>query len=319
MPQIILAILILLSLPTLANTNNPQTQINTQVNNLSDIIKILNKTNKIRFKTLTDKIAYISELFLNKPYAFNTLGEGENARFDEYQIYRTDVFDCETFVDTVLALALAQDVSSFEQYIKLIRYKDGKVSFINRNHFTSLDWNKNNQKQNLLKDITQTIVNTEHKSIALMAQCYIDKPNWYKHLSISRIRIKNLSDTEKQKRLATLRKKGQKLTKSIAKIPYIPFNALFDAENQVNMSIFKQIPNGAILEIVRPNWNLYDKIGTNLNVSHLGFVVWQNNKPFFIHASSEKNKVTKVSLIQYLQNAKKSPTIKGINVQVIVS
>lgn len=85
------------------------------------------------------------------------------------------------------------------------------------------------------------------------------------------------------------------------------------------MKIINQIPNGAIIEIVRPNWDLYKIIGTNMNVSHLGFVVWENNKPYFIHASSDKLMVVKTSLIDYLKNAKKNPTIKGINIQIITS
>ena len=83
------------------------------------------------------------------------------------------------------------------------------------------------------------------------------------------------------------------------------------------MQIIKQIPNGAIVEIIRPNWDLYKVIGTNLNVSHLGFVVWEKDKPYFIHASSDKLMVVKTPLIEYLNIARDNPTIKGINIQII--
>jgi len=71
------------------------------------------------------------------------------------------------------------------------------------------------------------------------------------------------------------------------------------------------------MEIVRPNWNLQDKIGTNLHISHLGFIIWQDNQPYFRHASSESKKVVNVSLKSYLKDMLKSPTIKGVNIQIV--
>ncbi len=83
------------------------------------------------------------------------------------------------------------------------------------------------------------------------------------------------------------------------------------------MYLFKQIPNGAIIEIVRPNWDLTKQIGTHLNISHLGFAFWQQGNLIFRHASSEARQVTETPFIHYLKKAKKSPTIKGINIQVL--
>ena len=47
--------------------------------------------------------------FKGKPYVLGSLGEGKAAIFDKNPIYRTDTFDCETYVSTVLALVVSDD------------------------------------------------------------------------------------------------------------------------------------------------------------------------------------------------------------------
>ncbi len=95
----------------------------------------------IPLSNITARITYISKQFLGKPYALGALGEGSQGYFDQAPLYRTDAFDCETYVDTVLALAFADNLSTFKQYIQKIRYRDGHIAFVDRNHFTCLDWN----------------------------------------------------------------------------------------------------------------------------------------------------------------------------------
>lgn len=284
-----------------------------------EITKILNNLNRMRFKSFDAKIAYLNQLFFNRPYIFNALGEGELAEFDDYPLYRTDAFDCETYVDTVMALAFATNLENFKDIILKIRYKNGHVSFTDRNHFTCLDWNKNNQSQLFTKDITNSIKNKNGDYIAEQAKAIIDKPNWYNNLPITRVRLQGLNDNEKNKKLEDLHAKSKEFAKELSTIAYIPLDKIFSQDDETNIEIIKQIPNGAIVEIVRPNWDLYKIIGTNMNVSHLGFVIWENNYPYFIHATSDKLMVMKTSLIDYLKNAKKNPTIKGINVQIILN
>lgn len=291
--------------PDCANTNK-------------QIVEILENLQHMRFKSFTDKVAYINQLFFNKPYTFNALGEGSKGEFDNNPLYRTDAFDCETYVDTVIALALASDLKSFQDMIRNVRYKDGNVKFTDRNHFTCLDWNQNNQKQHITKDITNSITGKENQHIAIDAKTYIDKPNWYKTMPIERIRLQGEKDKNREKKLISLRKKGKKQKKSLSIIPYIPLKEIMPTADEVAMYIIQQIPNGAIMEIIRPNWDLCKVIGTHLNVSHLGFVVWENEKPYFIHASSDKLMIVKVPLISYLKVARENPTIKGVNIQIIL-
>jgi hypothetical protein len=120
-----------------------------------------------------DKIAQYSQSFLGKPYYLGALGEGPNGQFDKDPLYRTDKFDCMTFVSTVLALVESKNLREFQKNIKKIRYKNGKVSYLNRNHFASVDWNKNNIKNGYLKDITRRFP-------VAVAVANINKPMWYK-------------------------------------------------------------------------------------------------------------------------------------------
>lgn len=261
---------------------------------------------------LSKRIAFISNQFLGKPYLLSALGEGSEGYFDQTSLYRTDAFDCETYVDTVLALALGHNLAEFKQLIRKIRYKDGQVGFLTRNHFTCIDWNKNNQDQGFLKDITPEIHDQQNTSIALNAEALINKPGWYEHFTINKIRLYPSSPTEASKRLAILKKKGQTLPIVNSTIAYLPLTTLLN-----NLDLFKQIPNGAVIEIVRPNWDLTKEIGTHLNISHLGFAIWENNTLFFREASSKSNTVMQIPLIDYLREASQSPTIKGINVQIL--
>lgn len=267
--------------------------------------------------SMTERINWFSAQFIGTPYVLGALGEGPNARYDQFPRYRTDSFDCDTYVNTVLSLALANSVSSFKECMRYNRYKDGKSNYIQRNHFTSIDWNKNNQSRGVLKDITLTFKNEHNQSVALYAYALINKPGWYEYKTSDTIRLQHGTEQEKNERLTELKGKGMKLEITPSNLPYIPLTALF-ADGAANKHLFSQIPNGAIVEIVRPNWNLHEKIGTNLNISHLGFAVWVNNVLYFRQASSQYGKVVDTPMIDYLNEARNSPTIKGINIQVVI-
>lgn len=267
---------------------------------------------------MDNRIDTISAQFIGKVYILGALGEGSKARFDQEPRYRTDGFDCDTYVTTVLALALAKNTQGFKQCMSKVRYKDGHVSFTARNHFTSIDWNFNNQKQGFIKDITGTIKDQNNKTVTEMATALIDKPSWYQHFTNKNVRLSPSNEAEQIKRLAELKMRGAKLPVQLSKLPYLPLTALFDAQGKPNQYLFAQIPNASIVEIVRPNWNLQEQIGTNLNISHLGFAFWKNGTLYFRQASSQYGHVVEVPLIDYLHEALSSPTIKGIHVEVVV-
>lgn len=268
--------------------------------------------------TMPTRLEMVSASFLGKPYLLGALGEGKQAQFDQSPLYRTDAFDCETLVTTTLAIALAANEEHFHRCLLKLRYSNGKPEFIFRNHFTGLDWNLNNQRQGFLKDITTTITNSDKEPVFQTAVAFIDKPAWYQHFTTQNIKLAKPNLHEQTKRLAELKKLGNTLPRQTEMVPYLPLAVLFDKQGNANQQLFNQIPNGAIIEIIRPNWDLRSKIGTNLNISHLGFVFIRNKQLIFRQASSELHRVVDVSLIEYLRKTLTSPTIKGINVQIVV-
>lgn len=307
---LIFALLVSSALGFAMDVNSLQRDAEKTINTLYHIQN--NKQNS----NVTERIVWFSAQFIGKPYLLGALGEGPSARFDQFPLYRVDAFDCETYVDTVLAAALADNLDAFQKELLNIRYKAGNPTYILRNHFTDLDWNLNNQQRGILKDITQNFKNKEGKRIALMAEALINKPNWIATRPLSAVRLEKVDKQEIKKRHAELIMQGRALKATKVRIPYLPLEVLFNEKGDANQALFASIPQAAIIEIIRPNWDLHEKIGTNLNVSHLGFAIWKKNQLYFRQASSEMGAVVDVPLIEYLFKARNSPTIKGINVQV---
>lgn len=267
---------------------------------------------------MASRLEWFSRQFLGAPYVLYVLGDGRTDAIDQCPMYCLDAFDCETFVTSVLALALSENQLGYEQCLRKIRYQNAQVGFLTRNHFTSIDWNLQNQRQNRLRDITPTIMDELHRPVFQWSKTWIDREGWLSHLSLNRVRLMDADETIKLKRLAQLKQQAKTYPKVYAKLPYIPLTALFQPGGKVNQALFDQIPDGAVIEIVRPNWALKEKIGTDLDVSHLGFAFRHDGQLWFRNASSRVGRVVDEPLITYLDQTRTNPTIKGINIQVVV-
>ncbi len=98
------------------------------------IFDILNRLNLPPHKYIEKRIERISFYLLGRPYMENPLSEkGEGEKL----ITSLDGFDCVTYVETVLALALAQTEQEYPEYLRLIRYKNGNIDFLSRHHYMS--------------------------------------------------------------------------------------------------------------------------------------------------------------------------------------
>lgn len=85
------------------------------------------------------RIEFISRSLLGTRYVGNTLIGGPSQ--PEQFVVRDDGFDCVTYCETVLAVALARDYDDFEAVLKRIRYANGEVRWDERNHYFS-DWTR---------------------------------------------------------------------------------------------------------------------------------------------------------------------------------
>lgn len=84
-----------------------------------------------------DRIAFLSRQFLGIPYRTLTL-TGSVAE-NEQLVANLESVDCFTLLDYVEALRHATNFDEFTDHLIRTRYRDGIVSFVNRNHFFT-DW-----------------------------------------------------------------------------------------------------------------------------------------------------------------------------------
>lgn len=101
--------------------------------------------------------------YLGRTYETDPLGEG--AGYDPDPLMRTDAFDCQTYVETVLA---CNDAGRLGQ----IRYANGVAEFTARNHFFTADWLKNNSA--LVHNISADFGGTATRS------GIVTKKDWFK-------------------------------------------------------------------------------------------------------------------------------------------
>ena len=268
---------------------------------------------------LSERLNYFSAAFLGKKYEKGALGEGSEALFDQNPEYRTDAFDCMTYVNTVLALLNANNLTEFQQKMRKINYQNSEILYQNRYHFTSIDWNPNNQKQGFIQDITDTIRERNNEPVAKIMSVYINKKEWYRKKTLADIKLLfPLTPKEEQSRLTAFRDLSEESINQESHVLYIPLNVLFNKQGQPNLFIFDQIPSGSILEIVRKDWNIKSYLGTDLDVSHMGFAIKTRKGLVYREASSIENKVIDVFLINYLFQYVNSSEVAGINVQQVL-
>lgn len=98
---------------------------------------------------LQKDISKLSEKFLNIKYVSNTLSNHEIDISKENLIINFDSLDCFTFIDTIEALKRSSNKKEFKNELVNTRYKNGVISYQNRNHFFS-DWIESNS----MNDIT---------------------------------------------------------------------------------------------------------------------------------------------------------------------
>jgi hypothetical protein len=253
-----------------------------------------------------DRIEQISDRFLGAPYVLGALGEGTEDHYDSDPLYRFDSFDCTTFVETVMALSHARNLTEFQAMMLSIRYRDGEVSFFTRNHFPETDWVPNNILAGFLRDATREAA-SPHQTYE--ANTVISKRGWYSKLPITTVTAPGLTEQERRTRHAELQTTGMQFPDENASTPYLHLSTI-----TADPTTLERIPLPSIINIIRPNWKLAGKIGTNLNVSHQALVFRKNGVITMRHASSAGKKVIDVPLATELSSYQGSPTIKGIQV-----
>jgi hypothetical protein len=238
-------------------------------------------------KTPAETAVGIGRSFLGNPYVPQTLEENQT----EQLVVNFHAFDCTTFVETISALSLAwhdlpdkknsvQLETLFRKYLTKVRYRNGQIDgYASRLHYFS-EWLRDNERKGLLQDVTAQ----------LAGNVVVSKPLSY--MTTKTFRYPALNDPAVFKQIAQI-----ETHLSHEPFAFIPKKNLRKAEANLR--------DGDIVMLcaARPG----------LDMKHCGFAVWQNNRVYLLHASSDRGRVviTSQPLTEYV-TAKKM--LSGIRV-----
>src|SRR3954471_12181541 len=90
------------------------------------------------------RVVHLARKNIGQPYAIYLLGEYPYELYDPDPMYCLEKSDCVTFVENTYAMALSHDWPGYFKTLQRLRYKDGKVGMLTRNHESVADWDPNN-------------------------------------------------------------------------------------------------------------------------------------------------------------------------------
>ena len=228
---------------------------------------------------------HFARQMLGVPYVAGTLdGNGT-----EKLIVRTDALDCTTFVETVLALCIAdkrgeRGFEGFKKALIQIRYRDGILNgYASRLHYFS-DWIRNNEQMGFLKECTAE------------TSCSQSKELWLDFMSTH---IESYVPMKKNPALVEVMAAQEKNWQGTV-VSYIP-------KEKLNLSPKElKIKNGDILAMVT---NI-----KGLDVVHVGFAFWKDTHLHLLHASSVAKKVIEdpKTLFEYSKNTKAHIGVRAV-------
>ncbi|MEC8882944.1 MAG: N-acetylmuramoyl-L-alanine amidase-like domain-containing protein [Pseudomonadota bacterium] len=255
--------------------------------------------------TLNEKLTACTSVFLNRPYQYDPLGDGEFGDIDRRPLINTKQFDCFSFCNIVLAMINGETPEDALENLKIIRYGSSPTRYFNRFHFVESQWNTANRKEGFIKNVTASVFDASQLHSFNLR---INLPKW-----------------------ATFQNKY--LTKKFsARSPHqpLPIPPYFSRPVDVNIDyvsldtllagspyIIEKIPEGTICQLVCKDWDLATKIGTQIAICHLGIITKSNQTLYFNQAEINAH-VMRVPLDQYLHLSRKHhPHITGIRLESI--
>ena len=241
-----------------------------------------------RQKSDTNWMLFFGRKLCGVPYVAKTLEINKEERL----IVNLRQLDCLTLVENALALSLCMknnqaDFKNFCRFLRLIRYRQGRISYIDRLHYFT-DWIEDNtalgfvKERSFSKDIPTAKQTLKIDYITTHTPYYpmlVAHPEW-------------TSDIAKSERALT----GKTYF-------YIPKNRIAD-----NDSFRKTIKNGDILAITTSK--------KGLDTSHVGIAVWHKDGLHLLNASMIHKKVVEepMTLKQYMQKHLSQTGIRVIRV-----
>ncbi len=244
------------------------------------------------YEKITDagysRLAEISGEFLGFPY------DGAGIKCDETaekipELSEIKSLDCMTYVTTVLAIYQSEINDkkcrgNFTDNLRQIRYKDGKNTCLNRNHFFIADWIGNNPFFSFA-DITRNIfpaAKMEQKKITLNRRAWFEK-NHSLQADFS----------------------SQDMT-----IKYIPFSEILKHDKR---DLIEALDAASIIAVVGKKLP-YDilKYGSDIDVTHVAFLINTGKNLISRHARNIRQGTLEEDFFSHMERLEKNPYLAGI-------
>jgi hypothetical protein len=90
------------------------------------------------------RVIHLARKEIGQPYEIYLLGEYPYELYDPDPMYCLEKSDCVTFVENMYAMSLSKDWPTFFRTLQRLRYKDGRIGMLTRNHESVADWDPNN-------------------------------------------------------------------------------------------------------------------------------------------------------------------------------
>ena len=246
------------------------------------INEILIETASQNFKDAGQRKTFIARKFIGTPYESGTLDTTP-----ELVTVNLDGLDCTTFVDIVLAMSytVGEGRTSWRDFVynlERMRYRGGEVNgYSSRLHYIS-DWFVDNIHRGNIEDATRLFprINYAVRSIDFM--------------SSNREKYPALADDSEYEKI-----KNVEIGYRSHRFPYIK---TVDLARKETKAAFKEGDAVALVSNLK-----------NLDVSHMGLVVFENGEPYLLHASSTDGKV-EISQRPLADYMKRSRTVIGLRV-----
>lgn len=237
-------------------------------------------------RTFPELLELVTRGLVAAPYLLSPLGE--DALPDPDPRFRMDAFDCTTFVETAIAMALCDDLREVERILDDVRYA-GAPDFENRRHLMTSQWIPGLIESGYVEDVTKTVGG--------------DRTKW--------IDLKMTERRWRRRRVARSLKLGaDHVPTGTFRLPYLTIADL--------KKLLKKIPPGTIVNIVRENRLAYPDV-----ITHQGLII---HKPgvgeiaIVRHASPVSKRVIDETLAHMLMRytrPRKWPII-GMNILRVV-
>jgi len=204
---------------------------------------------------------------LGQPYELYLLGEMPFEPYDPQPLYCLGKSDCVVYVEHTYAMALAHNWSGFMRLLQRIRYRDGQIGVVTRNHYTEADWNVSNCW--LVEDITSQLAGDS----AVTYEQTIDRAKFFKN----RYGIKVEFPVERHRD------------------HYLPTEAIERVAGELQDGDLVNVVRGATKSVASAS----DVFGGNAWVGHVGLIVrGDDGQVHMIHSTEPK--VRKEPLKEYI-------------------